>query len=111
MAKPKASKIVSFAAQQGRDLVGKNLLREIARAYPNKSVTYAYEKIEKGTGISLSTLQRIAAGAVGPSIDTLSNIAHNIGCSLADLTQESKDGLTAGASQDGQPLQRGRSAT
>lgn len=96
VAKPKAPKIVSFASRKARETVGANLRREIARAFPGKSETYGFEKIETDTGTSLSTLQRIASGAVGCSIDTLANIAHNIGCTLADLTQ-TKDGLETGS--------------
>lgn len=59
--------------------------------------------------MSLSTLQRIADGKVGPSIDTLANIANNLGCSLADLfTEESKDRLLSStpSASTSQRLQR-----
>lgn len=99
--KPKTPKIVSWPARQGREALGRNLLHQLSRAFPHKSRTYGFEKVAKDTGMSLSTLQRIADGKVGPSVDTLANIAHNLGCSLADLfTEESKDRLLSSTSSE-----------
>jgi DNA-binding Xre family transcriptional regulator len=80
-------------------------MRELTKAFPHKTKTYGFEKISADTGLSLSTLQRIADGKVGPSIDTIAAIARNLGCSVADLLEESKDGLL-GATAPKQSLQR-----
>lgn len=106
VAKPKTPKLVSWAARQGREALGRNLVRQLAKAFPQKSLTFQFEKVESDTGISLSTLQRIADGKVGPSVDTLANIAHNLGCSLADLfAEESKDRLLSSTAPES-PSQR-----
>lgn len=107
--KPKTTKIVSWNARQAREALGRNLIRQLMKAFPHKSRTYGFEKVAADTGMSLSTLQRIADGKVGPSIDTLANIAHNLGCSLADLfTEESKDRLLSStpSASTSQRLQR-----
>lgn len=94
--KPKASKIVSRQARRAREVLGQNLLRQVAKAFPHKSRTHGFEQIESDTGIALATIQRISKGQVGASIDTLANIAHNLGCTVADLIAESRmDGLPA----------------
>lgn len=86
VSKAKTKKIVSRQARLGREAVGRNFARLVAAAFPGKSRTYGYEQIEKDTGIRLSTLQRIAKGENAATIDTLSDIAHNLGCNLSDLT-------------------------
>lgn len=93
VAKPKTPKIVSRPARKGRELVASNFVRLVAKVFEGRSQTYGFEKIEADTGISLSTLQRIAKAQTGATVDTLSDIAHNLGYALSDLTA-SKDGLT-----------------
>lgn len=83
---PKTKKVVSRQARLGREAVGRNFARLVAAAFPGKSRTHGYEQIERDTGIRLSTLQRIAKGETAATIDTLSDIAHNLGCSLSDIT-------------------------
>lgn len=70
-----------------------NLTRRIREVYPTLSLTAAYERIGKDTGNSLSSFQRIMSGMTGPSIDTLSDIAHNLGCSVAELFTTTKHEL------------------
>jgi DNA-binding Xre family transcriptional regulator len=91
--KAKAPKGVSAAARRARELVGQNIKHELDRAFPHKSLTYGFLKVGESTGLSLSTLQRICAGKVGCQLDTLADIAHTLGCSMADLFVASKDGL------------------
>lgn len=86
VSKAKTKKIVSRQARLGRQAVGRNFSRLVAAAFPGRSKTYGYEQIEKDTGIVLATLQRIAKGQTAATIDTLSDIAHNLGCTLSDLT-------------------------
>jgi hypothetical protein len=82
-----------------------NLERRIRGLYPNLSTTAAYERIGQDTGIALSSFQRIMSGSTGPSIDTLSDIAHNLGCSVAELLSLSMDGKLP-AAPDGAVAQR-----
>ncbi len=86
-----------------------NLADRIRAAYPKLSKTAAYERIGEDTGNSLATFQRIMSGKTGPSIDTLSDIAHNLGCSVGDLLSPRKDALPAAPSSAvAQSLQRRR---
>jgi len=86
-----------------------NLGRRIREVYPKLSLTAAYAKIGQDTGNSLSSFQRIMSGKTGPSIDTLSDIAHNLGCSVGDLLSPRKDALPAAPSGAvAQPLQQRR---
>lgn len=62
-----------------------NLEKALRKAYPNVAINTVYLRIQKDTGISLSSMQRIMSGNTGPSIDTLSDLAHNLGCTLSDL--------------------------
>jgi transcriptional regulator with XRE-family HTH domain len=71
-------KFVSSENQDSRRAAWRKLVRLIN----------AFSQIERDTGISLSTLQRIAKGQVGPSIDTIGNIAHNLGCTVSELTKQ-----------------------
>jgi transcriptional regulator with XRE-family HTH domain len=108
---PAKHKLVSHAARKTRELMVANLERRIRDVYPKLSPTAAYERIGQDTGNSLSSFQRIMSGKTGPSIDTLSDIAHNLGCSIAELFAPVKEDLPA--ARDGaasQSLQRRRSA-
>lgn len=106
---PAKHKLVSHAARKTREAMVANLARRIAEIYPKLTKTAAYERIGEDTGNSLSSFQRIMSGKTGPSIDTLSDIAHNLGCSVAELLSLPKDGLTAAqTSAVAQPLQRRR---
>lgn len=104
VSKAKTKKIVSRQARLGRQAVGRNFARIVAEAFPGKSRTYGYEQIEKDTGIALATLQRIAKGQTAATIDTLSDIAHNLGCSLSSLTA-APNGLAD--SKHGDPTRHG----
>jgi transcriptional regulator with XRE-family HTH domain len=106
---PAKHKLVSHAARKTRELMVENLTERIRAAYPKLSKTAAYERIGDDTGIALHTFQRILSGKAGPSIDTLSDIAHNLGCSVADLLSPRKDALPAAPpGAVAQPLQRRR---
>jgi transcriptional regulator with XRE-family HTH domain len=106
---PAKHKLVSHAARKTREAMVANLKRRITELYPKLSTTAAYEKIGEDTGYSLSSFQRIMSGSTGPSIDTLSDIAHNLGCSVAELLSPPKDGLAAAHSEPvAQRLQRRR---
>lgn len=105
---PKTTKIVSHQARQARLALGQNILRRLAHLYPHKAKTYGFERIQEETGLTLSTLQRITDGKVGPSVDTIANIAHNLGVSVAELMMEPKDGPTGKTAEPPprRPLQR-----
>lgn len=90
---PAKHKLVSHAARKNRELMVQNLTRRIREVYPTLSLTAAYERIGQDTGNSLSSFQRIMSGTTGPSIDTLSDIAHNLGCSVAELFTPTKNEL------------------
>lgn len=106
---PAKRKLVSHAARKTREAMVDNLNRRIREVYPNLSKTAAYERIGRDTGNSLSSFQRIMSGRTGPSIDTLSDIAHNLGTSVAELLSLTKDGLSAAQSDAAsQRLQRRR---
>lgn len=92
---PAKHKLVSHAARKTRELMVANLERRILEVYPKLSKTAAYERIGQDTGNSLSSFQRIMSGKTGPSIDTLSDIAHNLGCSVAELFAPIKEDLPA----------------
>lgn len=107
---PAKHKLVSHAARKTRELLVANLERRIRDVYPKLSVTAAYERIGQDTGNSLSSFQRIMSGKTGPSIDTLSDIAHNLGCSIAELFTPVKEDLPAAhTSPPTQSLHRRRS--
>ena len=93
MGKVKSPKPVSWAARQARIALGRNLLDQIGKKWPGGSQTFGFEKVGNDTGLSLSTLQRMAKGEVGATLDTIANIAYALGCSVAELTAE-KDVLT-----------------
>ena len=110
---PVRQKIVSHWARKTREALVSNLQAQIEANYRGLSITAAYEKIEAGTGISLSSMQRIMSGNTGPSIDTLADLAHHLGTTVADLLTVRKEGFlpaphgqTAGVAA--QRLQRGR---
>jgi DNA-binding phage protein len=108
---PAKHKLVSHAARKTREAMVANLERRIAEVYPKLSKTRAYARIGEDTGNSLSSFQRIMSGKTGPSIDTLSDIAHNLGCSVSELLSPPppKDGLPAAhGGAVVQPLQRRR---
>lgn len=90
-AMPAKRKLVSHVARHNRELMVDNLARLIRRAYPNMAPNTAYLRIGRDTGNSLSTMQRIMSGHTGPSIDTLADIAHNLGSTVAELLQPAKD--------------------
>ncbi len=85
MGEPRGSKVVSHAAKKVRSAMVANLERLIAREYPGKSGTAAYELIGEATGNSLSTMQRVMSGRTGPSIDTLADIAWHLGATVAEI--------------------------
>lgn len=68
-----------------------NLKQRIADNYPHQKLNTAYKKIEKATGISLSSMQRIMSGETGPSIDTLADLGHHLGIAVADMLTPSKE--------------------
>ena len=82
---PAKHKLVSHAARKTRQVMVSNLMIRIDQVYPTLSITAAFERIGQDTGISLSSFQRIMSGRTGPSIDTLSDIAHNLGMSVGDF--------------------------
>lgn len=85
MGEPRGSKVVSHAAKKLRTAMVENIERLIEREYPGKSQTAAYELIGEATGNSLSTMQRVMSGRTGPSIDTLADIAHHLGATVAEI--------------------------
>jgi len=91
MAAPRGSKVVSHSAKKARAALVANLRNAIAREYRNVAPTAAYEEIQRATGISLSTMQRIMQGRVGPSIDTLADLARHLGVEVQDLLTERSD--------------------
>lgn len=62
-----------------------NLTRLIAREYPTVAPNTAYKRIERATGTSLSTLQRIMSGETGPSVDTLADLAYHLGSTVTEI--------------------------
>jgi transcriptional regulator with XRE-family HTH domain len=109
---PRGTKVVSHAAKRVRDAMVTNLERLVAENYPGVAQSAAYKRIEKATGISLSSMQRIMSGDTGPSIDTLADLAHHLGTTVSELLTARKDVLPTARDTDvaagAQRLQRGR---
>jgi hypothetical protein len=83
----KSSKILTKQALATRTAIGDYLTRRIRELYPNLSKSDAYARIGRDAGgLSVSTMRRLVAGKVGPTSDTLANLAHTLGCSVADIT-------------------------
>lgn len=63
----------------------RSLERFIAREYQGMAPNTAYKRIERATGISLSTMQRIMSRETGPSIDTLADLARHLGATVPEI--------------------------
>jgi len=85
---PKAPKILSHAARTAREQIAHNLSRAIEGRYPDLAKSAAYRKIEKATGISLSTVQRTVDADTGATVDTLADLAHHLGTTVQALTAQ-----------------------
>lgn len=88
-------KVVSKWARDTRETMVTFLEAKVAEEAARLGVSYsdAQKKIGSAAGgMSLSTMQRIMSGDTGPSIDTLSDLAHTLGCTVAEM-------LTAGQIQ------------
>lgn len=92
MGKPRGSKVVSHAARKLRQAVIANLGQLIRAEYPDLSRWAAWERIQDATGISASTLQRIMKGEVGPSTDTLADLARHLGTTVIELITPREEG-------------------
>lgn len=68
-----------------RETLGANLKEAILRNYPDMAISTAELQIEKATGISQSTLQRIRNKQVSAETDTLATIAHHLGITVDAL--------------------------
>lgn len=113
MAKRRGPKVVSNWADDARKLVAANLKHYIELKHPGVALNTAFLRVRDKTHISHSTLQRIAERKTGPSIDTLADLAHNLGCELPDFFRPRTDALPAGTDAKGtapaaQRLQRRR---
>ena len=76
----------------------------VERAYPGIAPNTAFEKIKDATGISLSSLQRITEGGIGPSIDTLANLAYHLGSTVAEIvTPKTGDDLGGSKTETKKP--------
>jgi transcriptional regulator with XRE-family HTH domain len=87
------TKVVSHAAKRVRDALVENLGESIRESYPDVAISTAYQKIQRATGISLSSLQRIMSGETGPSIDTLADLAHHLGTTVHELLTSRREAL------------------
>lgn len=109
---PAKTKVVSHAAKNLRAAMVESLKRAIAANYPGIADWPAYKKIERATGVSASSLQRITSGDTGPSIDTLADLAHHLGISVHEMLEPRKDALPTAPGQEtpaaAQRLQRRR---
>jgi transcriptional regulator with XRE-family HTH domain len=85
MGKARGTKVVSHAAKQQREAMVRSLERIIAREYQGMAPNTAYKRIERATGVSLSTMQRIMSGETGPSIDTLADLARHLGATVPEI--------------------------
>lgn len=100
-------KLVSHVAKRVRDAMVENLTQRIAHVYPHQKPNTAYKKIEGATGISLSSMQRIMSGETGPSIDTLADLGHHLGITVAEmLTKRMEASLPAPPAAPGVAAQR-----
>jgi len=81
-------KVVSKWARDTRERMVTFLEAKVAEEVERLGVSYsdAQKKIGSAAGgITLSTMQRIMSGDTGPSIDTLSDLAHTLGCTVAEM--------------------------
>lgn len=90
---PSRRKLVSHWALLTRKAMVANLKPLIERQYQGLSLTAAYDKIEENGVVSSTTMQRIMSGTVGPSIDTLSDLARHFGTTVPELLTPSKEPL------------------
>lgn len=84
--------MVSHAARKLRQAVIANLGQLIRTEYPDLSKWAAWERIQDATGIAPSTLQRIMKGEVGPSTDTLADLARHLGTTVVELITPRQEG-------------------
>jgi hypothetical protein len=107
MARSRPKKIVSHHAMKLRQIIAANLSARIAELYSGIPPSTAYSAIKKATGISLSTLQRIIGKEVGPQSDTLADLGHHLGLSVAEmLTKSTEAPLPTTPKTDGVATQR-----
>lgn len=81
-------KVVSKWAVDTREAMAAFLLLKVSQQSERLGLSFsdAQKKIGRAAGgLSLSTMQRIMSGDTGPSIDTLSDLAHTLGCSVAEM--------------------------
>lgn len=98
MGRARGSKVVSHPARVTRQAMAEKVTELVERAYPGIALNTAFKKIEGATGISLSSLQRISKGDLGPSTDTLANLAYHLGSTVAELVTP-RDGEGLGGSK------------
>jgi transcriptional regulator with XRE-family HTH domain len=81
-------KVVSKWARDTRESLVAFLAVKVAEESQRRGLSFsdAQKKIGHAAGgLSLSTMQRIMSGDTGPSIDTLSDLAHTLGCTVAEM--------------------------
>jgi len=104
MGKARGSKVVSHPARVTRQAIAEKVTELVKRAYPGIAPSTAFEKIKDATGISLSSLQRITKGELGPSSDTLANLAYHLGSTVGEIvTPKEGEGL-GGSKPSRKPL-------
>lgn len=91
MGQPRGSKVVSHAAKRQREAIVSKLKELIAREYPGVAPNTAYLEIQRATGVSLSTLQRIMSGNNSPTTDTLADLARHLGSTVSDIAHITDD--------------------
>jgi hypothetical protein len=81
-----SKKIISRAAREARNIFGRFLKQRIIASCPGMSLSDAYEQVGRDSGgISSSTIERIVAGKVGPTLDTIANLSVRLGFTLFDV--------------------------
>jgi AraC-like DNA-binding protein len=80
-------KVVSYQALILRRLIAHNVRARIEVVYAGLADTNAYARIASAIGCSPSTLQRICGAQVGAQVDTLADLAHHLGTTVAELTK------------------------
>lgn len=74
-----------------RFVLAANLKAQLAKNYPGMTKTEAEKKLAAACGLSPSSIQRLAGGATGASLDSIEAVAGKLKVSVTDLLTPSTE--------------------
>lgn len=74
-----------FIATRSRKILGENVRRKMEQRYPDEGDKFTALAESCGNSPSRSTINRIIDGEVGPSIDTITQLANALHCEPWEL--------------------------